>query len=198
MASVTGVIVGAGGHGKDMLAIAQRMGLRCELVDDDPEWGWPVPEQPTPYALGVNDPHRRYEMWHRRFRRWPYALRLIDQDAQWGPSCWMGEGVVLAPRVLLLRDVKLGRHTHVNYGSTMTRTEVGDFTTIAPGVTICGDVTIGDRVFIGAGAVVKNLVTIGSGATIGAGAVVIDDVRPCETVVGVPARPTREPCEKTG
>ena len=95
---------------------------------------------------------------------------------------------MIAPNAVLLRDVWLGRHVHVNYGSSMTRCKVGAFTTIAPGVTICGDVEIGEAVFIGAGAVICNLLKIGDGAIVAAGAVVTEDVPAGATVKGVPAR----------
>lgn len=88
----------------------------------------------------------------------------------------------------MLSGVRLGKHVHVNYGSMMTRSSVGDFTTIGPGVTICGDVTIGARCLIGAGAVIKNLVTIGDDVTVGAGAVVVNDLPDGVTVKGNPAR----------
>jgi acetyltransferase-like isoleucine patch superfamily enzyme len=76
----------------------------------------------------------------------------------------------------------------VNFNASMTRCEVGAFTTIAPAATICGDVTIGEAVLIGCGAIVKNGVRIGDEATVGAGAVVVKDVEAGATVVGMPAR----------
>lgn len=45
-----------------------------------------------------------------------------------------------------------------------------------------------DMVSIGSGAVLLGGIRVGAGATIGAGAVVTRDVRPGETVAGVPAR----------
>lgn len=92
------------------------------------------------------------------------------------------------PNAHVTRSCSYGYGTHINYGVTMTRTHMGHHCTIAPGVTICGDVTIGDRVFVGAGAVITNLLTIGDDAVVGAGAIVLHDVPAGVTVVGNPAR----------
>ena len=181
------VIVGAGGHGRDILATAQAAGVEAILCDEKPHvHAWPVPGVPHEYLAAVNDPEARLKLAE-RFVGWPGGL-LIDPSARVGPGCVLGEGVVIAANVVLLRDCDLGAHVHVNYGATMTRTDIGAFSTVAPGATICGDVTIGQRTFVGAGAVIKNLVTVGDGVTIGAGAVVVNDVPDNATVIGVPAR----------
>jgi acetyltransferase EpsM len=120
------------------------------------------------WYVGVNNPSQRRAIVERL--KLEGAEPLVDRSAIVG---WCGEacpGVVVAPNVTLLRDVKLGVHTHVNYNSGLTRCEIGDFVTIGPGVTICGDVTVGDGTFIGAGAVV------------------VKDVADGATVKGVPAK----------
>lgn len=180
------VIVGAGGHGRDILATAQAAGVECVLCDESVHaHAWPVPEMPHEFLAAVNDPAARRALVERL--GWPGA-RLVDPSARVGPGCSLGEGVVVAANAVLLRDVDLGTHVHVNYGATMTRTTVGAFSTVAPGATICGDVWIGDECFVGAGAVIKNLVTVGDGVTIGAGAVVVADVPNGACVKGIPAR----------
>ena len=184
-------LVGVGSHGRDIMAIGQACGVEFELYDDDPDRGKPTRGVPRsePYILGMNHPTERGQ-YAARFTvaRLRPALALVHPSAVVGPSCRLAPGVVVAPNVTMLREVILNEHVHVNYQSSMTRCTVGAFTTISPGVTICGDVKIGAECFIGAGAVISNLVTIGNGVTVGAGAVVLDDVPDGELVVGVPAR----------
>lgn len=50
---------------------------------------------------------------------------------------------------------------------------------------------IDDGAFLGVGCRVLGGITLGAGARVGANAVVIHDVEPGQTVVGIPARPTR-------
>lgn len=175
-------IFGAGAHARDILAIYTRRfpGLRLLHYDDDPakhnQWIRSVESwDGRPYFLGMNNPQAKAVM-DARLNVEQAADALIDPSALVGLRSDLRQGCVLAPNVVLLADVELGNHVHVNYGTTMTRTTVGDYTTIAPGVTVCGDVTIGKRVFIGAGATIKNLVTIGDDAFIRMGSVVKSDV----------------------
>jgi acetyltransferase-like isoleucine patch superfamily enzyme len=182
---VSTICVGAGAHAADLATIYARRWpyseLRCvEEVDFSPR-------RTDHLLVGINDPVTRYAVRY----RWSFvrsAEPLVDPSVDRGLGIHIGLGSVVAPRVLMLTDVILGEHVHVNYGTMMTRAAVGDFTTIGPGVVICGDVKIGQRCLIGAGAVIKNLVTIGNDVTIGAGAVVVSDVRTGLTVKGVPAR----------
>lgn len=158
-------IVGAGGHGRDIASICKACGVDYVLTDDDE--GEPSAMPWT--VIGVNAPQVRARM----AERFPFAATVVDPRAIVRDSEL--SGCVIAAGAVVL-DSALGPHVHVNYNASMTRTRVGACSTIAPGVTICGDVTIGERVFIGAGAVVVNLVTIGDDAFIEAGARVTRDV----------------------
>lgn len=133
-------------------------------------------------VIGVSDPQLRARI-----------SREIDvADSAWvHPAAWIGP------------ECTLGIGTHVNYAVHMTRTKIGRHCTVAPGATICGDVTIGDRVLIGAGATVCEKVVIEDDVTVAAGAVVTPgrwaedgtvDAHVLEagrTYMGVPARCSR-------
>jgi acetyltransferase-like isoleucine patch superfamily enzyme len=69
---------------------------------------------------------------------------------------------------------------------------VESYTTIGPGVTIAGSVSIGAGVYLGVGAVVRDHISIGEGAIVAAGAVVVKPVRARTLVAGCPAVVVRE------
>ncbi len=165
-------LIGVGGHGRDILAIMDRLDIVPVLYDDGDN-AFPSSENCTqPAYLGVNNSQQRADLAKRLDLLIPPPL--IDIDARIGRrGCWLDPGVVLAGGVRLVRDVTIGKHTHVNWGVGMTRCTIGDFTTVCPGADIGGDVQIGSRVLIGMGAKVCNLVTIGDDAVIAAGAVVL-------------------------
>lgn len=184
-------LLGFGSHGRDIAAIwdqTKRNNSGALGIFDDAMQGVcrPPSHSDDGFFFGSNFPAQR-QLMAERFRG---ATPLIHRSAQVGDGCVIQAGSVIAPNVVMLTGVELGRHVHINYASTMTRCSIGDFTTVAPGVTICGDVEIGEGVFIGAGAVITNLVKIGDWATVGAGAVVLKDVEVNRTVVGVPAAPS--------
>ena len=165
------VIFGNGGHGRDIAADLQHTiwDLNVWFLDDDPAKSHAIPDDWRVDFIGINDSATRRRISER-----------LGKRAKW--SAWVCEGAHIS-------DVTMGRHCHINAGAFLTRCTLGDFVTVGPNATICGDVTIGDDVMIGAGAVIRNLLTIGDGAVIGAGAVVVKDVPPGVTVVGNPARP---------
>ena len=114
------VLVGYGAHGKDIEVIHERCTPQPErswsiLYDDAEDRGLAVESiAQFPVIIGVNDPTQRFAI----SKRFPIAADpLVDPDAIIGPNCQLADGVVVAPRTLLHRDVILGEHTHVNYGS---------------------------------------------------------------------------------
>lgn len=179
-------IFGWGSHGRDIATIFFRTAYASlARFDEDPAKGFrSVPD--VPCYVGINWSKERKAVVERLRIEAPRAL--VDPSAIVDPGCRLQKGVVVAPNAVLLRDVELGEHVHVNFCASMTRCKIGSFSTIAPGATICGDVTIGEEVFVGCGAIIKDRITVGDGATIGAGAVVVRDVPAGATVMGVPAR----------
>ena len=129
------VLIGDGGHARDIIAAATKHGRHnyWPIHAHHSEFSWKPESLLRPrYVIGINDSQLRARV----------ATEIGYDDDPWvhphayiGPECTWGPG------------------THINYAVSMTRTIIGHHCTIAPGVTICGDVTLGDRVFVGAGAV---------------------------------------------
>ncbi|MFH0739258.1 MAG: serine O-acetyltransferase [Candidatus Omnitrophota bacterium] len=102
---------------------------------------------------------------------------------------------------------KIGERFFIDHGMGVVIGEtaiVGDDVLIYQGVTLGGaglekgkrHPTIGNNVVIGTGAKVLGNITVGDNSYVGANAVVIKDVPPNATVVGVPARITKQDGKK--
>ena len=111
-------ILGAGGHGRDIAAIADAAGVDHVFYDDavgsDPR---PVMYEGWPYVVGVNDPAVRRRM---AVGTEPATLihptATIDPSATISPGCVVGAGTHIGPAT------DLGPHTHIGAGCTITRT----------------------------------------------------------------------------
>lgn len=209
------VIVGAGGHGRELFDAARHTVSILGFVDDafangsDPgaertvservarlgaaalgPLSW-LEEHPGDYALGIGTSAVRRELVERFAATGCCAVGVTHPGATVGSDVRLGEGVVIYDRTTLTTNVGIGDHTHLNVGCAVQHdTVVGSFVQVSPGVFINGDCHIGHDVFLGTGAVVTRGCTVGDGARIGAGAVVLDDVAPGDTVVGIPAAGT--------
>ena len=97
---------------------------------------------------------------------------------------------------------KIGKGFFIDHGMGVVigeTTEIGDYCTLYPGVTLGGtgkDVgkrhpTLGDNVMVGAGAKVLGPLEIGSNSKIAANAVVLHPVPENSTAVGIPAKVVR-------
>jgi acetyltransferase EpsM len=208
------VIVGAGGHGRELRGYVHdiiRDGWDGELLghlDDAPasQGGgmWVLgalsafvtspPEffDGLRYVTAVGNNAMRRDVVARlealyggRFEPWT----LVHSRSQVGDTVEIGDGTCLAPGSIVTAHARIGRHCILNIKASVSHDcTICDFVNINPGATICGNVSVGSGAYIGAGATIKDTVSIGAWSVIGAGAVVIDDIPAHATAVGVPAR----------
>jgi sugar O-acyltransferase (sialic acid O-acetyltransferase NeuD family) len=204
------VVVGAGGHGREAVAIALasvRTGIRLlgVLDDGDPDLAaleelgvpllggidWLEGARPRPaFVAAVGFPEPRRAVAGRAEMLGAQAGFLVHPSACVGPDVRLGPGSVLWPNAVLTTRITIGRHSHINVSASVSHDcLVGDFVTVGPGARVCGAVHLDDDVWLGAGATVIQGVRVGAGATVGAGAVVVRDVHAGQVVAGVPARP---------
>jgi len=195
-------VIGGGGHAKVVISTLRAMGASLKgVLDDSPRLrgleiaGVPVlgpiellADQTTPSAIIAvgSNAFRRQTALKFPHVRWVCALHptaVID------PSVMIGAGSVVFAGAVLQVDVRLGDHVIVNTGATVDHDgTLHDYTHLAPGVHLAGNVTVAEGAFVGVATAVIPGRRIGPWATVGAGAVVVRDLPANVTAVGTPAR----------
>lgn len=113
----------------------------------------------------------------------------VSPLAQVSPNALLGNGVALFPHVVVNTGATIGDHCTLNVGTSVSHDcRVGAYCNLNPGVRLAGDVTLGEGCYIGMGASIIQQRTVGPWAVVGAGGVVIDDLPGSVTAVGVPAK----------
>lgn len=205
MADTRVVVVGCGGHGREIAALVSAMpGTEfLGFVDDAPPADWDASagailghsmsvakHGATHAVVGVGSPEVREKLVAGLDFGDLEFLRAVHPSAQIGPRVSLGPGCVIGPGSVVTADARLHGHVHLHANCVVSHDcNLDQYTTLAPRVAIAGDVTIESGAFIGVGAAVNRGITIGTRAVVGAGAVVVADVERFTTVVGVPAKP---------
>lgn len=208
-------IVGAGGHGRQVLPVARGMleaarpGGGYELVfvvefgDTKPVNGCRVltdeeflasPAEKY-FNVSIADSRARERIADRLIAASVPPFTITATNSVFLDENEIGEGAIFSPFTTVTSNVRIGRFFHANlYSYVEHDCRIGDFVTFAPNVHCNGRIVIEDHVYVGAGASIKQgsperPLVIGRGAVIGMGAVVTKSVAPGTTVVGNPARP---------
>lgn len=198
------VVLGVGGHGRELAAIAEAAGLDVvAFLDHHVESGSyefgevlgrpETVERKHPVLLGIGMPAARQSA-HELLSElgWDDPPPILHPAASVGPRVTLQSGVMIGSNSSITADASVGKHTHLHSSVVISHDcSVGSYCLLSPRVALAGDVQVGDAVFLGVGATISPGVTIGTGATVGAGAVVLKDVAPNTIVAGVPARPIR-------
>jgi sugar O-acyltransferase (sialic acid O-acetyltransferase NeuD family) len=201
------VIVGAGGHGREVLQCARDMNAHA------PQWnvlGFVDDAFVEPRAVGdvsllgrvdylagrscavvvaIGAPAVRCQVVLRlRALGVSNFATLIHPSVIFGARVVLGAGTTVAAGAILTTDIVIGEHVVVNTAAVVSHDcRVDNFSTLAPRVTLCGASRLGEGVEMGAAASVMPGLSIEPWAKVGAGACVTSAVRSNETVVGVPA-----------
>lgn len=202
-------IFGAGGHGREVAWVAEQAwkgALELEfLVDDVAYVSKPVngvsvrvvhdviARRGDGYVVAVGDSALRRRASALCLARGLRPITVAHPRVEASRFVRVGAGSVISVGSILTTNVSLGEHVHVNLNCTLSHDVcVGDYSTLSPGVHVCGHVQIGRDVFIGTGASIINgssnrPLVVGDGAVIAAGACVTESIEAGALVAGVPA-----------
>jgi sugar O-acyltransferase (sialic acid O-acetyltransferase NeuD family) len=101
----------------------------------------------------------------------------------------IGQGTIVMSHVIIEPAVHIGKACIFNKTSNVGHgCIIGDYTELAPGVILTGEVEIGENCLVGTRVVVLPKVRIGANSVIAAGAVVRKDVPENSLVAGEPAK----------
>lgn len=203
------IIVGAGGHAKEIYTIYKSQAAVMEdiLFFDNVTENAPeslldnikilkraeevkkVFETDNRFILGIGNPIVRRDL-NDQFTGWGgHLCSSIASFSSISKSACLGEGLNIMPGAVILGDAIIGTgsiiHSHV---SVHHDCKIGLYCELSPGCRILGNVTIGDFTRIGSNAILLPGVTIGEKAIIGAGSVVTKDIPDGVLVKGVPGR----------
>lgn len=203
------VIIGAGGHGREVLASLDALignDARVTFVgflDDhepeadllarmDAEWLGPVSSiaalpSGTQYLIGIGAGATRRAIDAAVSTVGLQPFTLVHPTAVVGRDVRLEPGAIIFPLATVTTNISVGRHAHVGRGVALGHDCVLDpYVSIYPNASVSGNVHLGEAATVGTGASIRQGVTIAAESTVGMGAVVVGDVS--GVVAGVPAR----------
>ena len=211
MASERVVIIGAGGHAREVAEILRHRARECGgprvvgFVVDDPEnhraevgalpvlgdWSWfdGAGREGLSVVCAVGLPQSRRRLIGRAAARGLQFASAVSPLAYVSRDALLGEGVMIFPHCFASAGSSIGDHAVLNVGATVSHdARVGRYSTLGPGARLAGNVTVGEGCYIGINSSVIERVTVGEWATVGGGACVTRDLPGNVTAVGLPAR----------
>jgi sugar O-acyltransferase (sialic acid O-acetyltransferase NeuD family) len=204
------LIVGAGGHGREVEWLAEETGEYQVVgyLDQHVSPGTRIgssavlgglsrlTEHPGAEVLvAIGDLRKRKEVVQEILCQVPSTrfATLVHPSAKFSPSTKFGRGTVICAGVVFTVDVTVGEHAIVNVGAAAGHgVAIGDFCTLGPNALLCGEVVLEPGVEVAAGAMVRQGCRMERGSMAAMGAVVMKDVPACAMVMGNPGRPLQQ------
>jgi sugar O-acyltransferase (sialic acid O-acetyltransferase NeuD family) len=211
------VIIGAGGHAREVRWLAQVVsehpGTRASyafagyVVSDT---GLISPHDSTDEIIGdtawLSANRDAFDCLALGIGYAAPRLKVADElELHFGPEYWpalvhpdadfdrrtarIGHGACIFAHVAGTVNLSFGAFSVVNYGCTIGHeTVIGRACSLNPGANLSGGVKLGQGVLVGTGAQILQYLEVGDHTTVGAGAVVTRSLPGGVTAVGVPAR----------
>ena len=190
-------ILGAGGHSKVVIEIAEELGYKIiSILDDNPSveniFQYKVVHSSDNSTISENVFLAVGNNINRKKIASKFTapeLNLIHPSAVVSKRTTFGYGNAVMAGVVINSSVKIGNHCIINTSACIDHDcKIDDFVHISPNASLAGNVRVMEGAHVGIGATVKQDITIGKWSVVGAGAVVINDVPNNAVVVGNPAR----------
>lgn len=195
------MIIGAGGHGRVIADLAEKLNKYKEIafLDDRVQdgTGFPVLGKLSDYTsfadkyefiVGVGSNSVRKKIFNEICDK-VQVVSLVHQCAILAKDVKMGKGTVIFAGAVINAGVELGDGVIVNTAAVVEHDcKVESFAHICPRVALAGSVEVGENTFIGIGSSVVNNVKICTNVLLGAGSVVVKNITEAGMYVGVPAR----------
>ena len=205
------VLVGAGGHARELIWVAREADQPWVLLGclDDAEalQGQTICDVPVlgrvsewrrfadaHFVVAVGSPRTRRVLVERLSAdHSPRFATLIHRSVVRSAYVEIGVGSVVMAGCILSTQVRIGCHAILNQHVTVAHDVfLEDYATLAPGVTLSGNVHACAGAELGTASCVRQGLRIGRGAMVGMGAVVVRDVDDRDLVTGNPAKPRRQ------
>lgn len=197
-ASRCAVLLGAGGHAKVVLSLAQALGYTMTGVCDPALASQSIAKWREVPVLGGDDailtldvgstvlingigqlpggPVRRNLF--EKYRKLGFLFPPLIHPFAWvDASARLEEGVQIMAGAVIQADCRIGENSIINTRASIDHdARIGSHVHVAPGATLCGGVSVGSGAFIGAGATVIQGVTIESDHCLKAGRLLTRDL----------------------
>jgi sugar O-acyltransferase (sialic acid O-acetyltransferase NeuD family) len=206
------LLIGASGHARVIADIITTsgstvVGALSDRAADRESFAYPILGSPSAIAtlsreqhvdaviVAIGDNWQRHKVVRLLMQRLP-EIRFgtaVHPAAVIAKDVVVGEGSVVMAGVVVNPGCTIGAHAILNTSSSVDHDcSLAEFSSVAPGAAIGGNVNIGTRTSIGIGASIIHGVSIGDDVVVGAGASVVTDLLARAVALGVPARVVRE------
>jgi len=148
--------------------------------------------EPIYAVCAVGNPRIKTSLVHKALE-WGFKFtNLIHPTVLMSHFVKMGVGNIICAGNILTVNISLGSFIIINLNCTVGHDVViSDYSTLLPGVNVSGNTMLNTGCNIGTNVSIIQGISIGEWSTIGAGAVVVNNIPPCCTAVGVPAKPIK-------
>ncbi|WP_439646644.1 acetyltransferase [Piscibacillus salipiscarius] len=198
------IIVGASGHGKVAVDVANQMNKweNIYFLDDNDKLneinGHKVignidsaKEYKNGYDffVAIGDNYIRQKVYNFLVKFDVNIITLIHPNSTISDSVLIGEGTIVMPGAVINADSTVGKCCIINTSASIDHdNRIRDFVHISPGSNLGGNVIVENMSWIGIGSTILNNVCIGEGIIIGASSLVLRSIKESGTYVGIPVQ----------
>lgn len=197
------IIIGAGGQGKVLCDIAEKLNKYSSIafLDDMAEGdrlGYPIVGKTddavkylsdSEFIVAIGSASVRSKILDRLVSLGAEIATLVHPSAVIAKDVDIGCGTAVMAGAVINPSSRVGRGCIINTSASVDHDcVIGDLAHISVGARVAGGCSIGDGTWVGAGATVSNGISVTGSCMIGAGAVVVGDITEAGTYIGVPAK----------